>query len=232
MKERDMLNLDREITPEDFAIDPERIWWTDHPEGREAKRAYYAELEELKRLYELQEEAKAKAHFKAEQARKEQIQFSESLAMELCHRVAGGEFLTIICKEPEMPTTRMVIQWKKEYKEFALLYDEAIRDRLEIFEDQLVTIADSSENDFKLVKKGGKQVKVLDAEVISRAKLMIDVRKAHLRAYRPERWSEQSTLNVNNYDAMDIDNMTQEEMDKKIAELESKEAVVKEPKAA
>jgi U3 small nucleolar ribonucleoprotein component len=131
-----------------------------------------------------------------------------------------------------MPTTRMVIRWKKEHKEFALLYDEAIRDRLDIFEDEVITIADESENDFKLVKKGGKQVKVLDAEVISRAKLRVDVRKAHLKAYRPERWGEQSTLNVNNYDAMGIDNMTQDEMDKKIEELESKEAVVREPKAA
>jgi hypothetical protein len=62
---------------------------------------------------------------------------------------------------------------------------------------------------------------------ISRAKLRVDVRKAHLKAYRPERWGEQSTLNVNNYDAMDPDNMTQEELEKKIAELEMKESVIK-----
>jgi hypothetical protein len=68
--------------------------------------------------------------------------------------------------------------------------------------------------------------------VISRAKLRVDVRKAHLKAYRPERWGEQSTLNVNNYDAMDPDNMSQEELEKKIEELERKESVVKEPKAA
>jgi hypothetical protein len=163
-----MINQTREIRPEDFAIDPERIWWTDHPEQREAKRAYYAEKEELKRLYELQEEAKAKAHFKREQARKEAIPFSESLAMEICHRVSAGEFLTKICLDHEMRTVRSVTQWKKDHKEFALLYDEAIRDRLDIFEDEVVTIADESENDFKLVKKNGKQVRVLDAEVISR----------------------------------------------------------------
>jgi hypothetical protein len=227
-----MLNLDREIAPDDFAIPRGEMYCSDDPVSVAMHRERMRQREELKRLYELQEEAKAKAHFKAEQARKEQIRFSEALAMELCHRVAGGEFLTIICKEPAMPTTRMVIRWKKEHKEFALLYDEAIRDRLDIFEDEVITIADESENDFKLVKKGGKQVKVLDAEVISRAKLRVDVRKAHLKAYRPERWGEQSTLNVNNYDAMGIDNMTQDEMDKKIEELESKEAVVREPKAA
>jgi hypothetical protein len=227
-----MLNLDREIRPEDFAIDPERIWWTDHPEGREAKRAYFAEKEELKRLYELQEEAKAKAHFKAEQLRKDVIPFSESLAIEICHRVSAGEFLINICKDKDMPTVRSVTQWRKDLREFELLYKDAVLDRLEIFEDQLVTIADESENDFKLLKKGGKQVRVLDAEVISRPKLRVDVRKAHLKAYRPERWGEQSTLNVNNYDAMDPNNMSQEELDRVIAELETKDAVVREPKAA
>jgi hypothetical protein len=227
-----MINQTREIRPEDFAIDPERTWWTAHPEGREAKRAYYAEREELKRLYELQEEAKAKARFKAEQARKEQIPFSESLAMEICNRVSAGEFLTIICKDEEMPTVRSVTQWKKDHKGFALLYDEAIRDRLDIFEDDLLTIADDSRQDIKTITKGNKVTKVIDGEVISRAKLRIDSRKAYLKAYRPERWSEQSTLNVNNYDAMNPDNMSDEELEKVMAELETKNSVLKEPKAA
>ena len=162
-----MINLNREIQPEDFAIDPERIWWTDVPGQAEAKRAYYAEKEELKRLYHLQEEAKAKAHFKAEQARKEAIPFTEQLAMEICHRVSAGEFLINICRDEDMPTVRSVTQWRKDHNEFGLLYKDAVMDRLEIFEDQLVTIADESENDFKLVKKSGKQVRTLDGEVIS-----------------------------------------------------------------
>jgi hypothetical protein len=227
-----MIELNREIRPEDFAWDCQKVFWTDEPEGREAKRRYEEELAELKRLYHIQEEAKAKAHFKREQERKDAIPFSEKLAVELCHRVAGGEFLTNICKEPDMPTVRSVTQWKKERHEFKVLYDDAIKDRLDIFEDEVVTIADESEHDFKLVKKGGKQIKVLDAEVISRAKLRIDARKAHLKAYRPERWGEQSTLNVNNYDALDPANMSQEELEKVLQDLEEKNESVKEPKAA
>ena len=121
-----MINLNREITPEDFALDPERIWWTDDPNMREAKRVYYEEKAELKRLYQLQEEAKAKAHFKREQARKEQIPFSEQLAMEICHRVSAGEFLINICKDEDMPTVRSVTQWKKDHKEFALLCERQL----------------------------------------------------------------------------------------------------------
>ena len=143
--------------------------------------------------------------------------------MEICNRVSAGEFLINICKDEDMPTVRSVTQWRKDHKEFGLLYKDAVMDRLEIFEDQIVTIADESENDFKLVKKSGKQVKVLDGEVISRAKLRVDVRKAHLKAYRPERWGEQITLNVNNYDATDPANMSEDELEKMIAELEMKD---------
>jgi hypothetical protein len=78
-----------------------------------------------------------------------------------------------------------------------------------------------------LCKKAGKQVRVLDVEVISRAKLRVDVRKAHLKAYRPERWGEQSTLNVNNYDASDPANMSTEELEKKLNDLEEKGSVIR-----
>ena len=55
---------------------------------------------------------------------------------------------------------------------------------------------------------------------------VLDVRFRHLRAFRPERWSEQSTLNVKNSDPLDLDNMTTEELAAKIAELEHKDRVV------
>jgi hypothetical protein len=226
-----MINLNREITPEDFAPDHERIFHAG-PEGDRIKREYFAERRELERLYNLQEEAKAKTHFKAEQARKDAIPFSESLATEICNRVSAGEFLTKICQDEDMPTVRSVTQWRKEHVDFAELYRNAISDRLDIFEDEVVTIADESVNDFKLVTKGGRKVKVLDAEVISRAKLRVDVRKAHLKAYRPERWGEQSTLTVNNNDGIDPANMSQEELEKKLADLERKEDVVKGSRAA
>ena len=155
-----MINLNREIRPEDFAIDPKRGFW-ESPEGDEEKRRYYAEREELKRLYELQEEAKAKARLKAEQDRKDQIPYSEALASEICRRVSAG-FVTIICRDFHMPTVRSAIEWRKRHPDFAALYREAINDRLDIFEDEVVTIADDSSQDIKTVTKGNKTTKVLD----------------------------------------------------------------------
>jgi hypothetical protein len=136
--------------------------------------------------------------------------------------------LTIICKDDEdMPTIRCATQWMKDHRDFKALYDEAINDRLAIFEDEIVTIADDGSQDIKTITKGNKVTKVLDGEVISRAKLRVDVRKAHLKAYRPARWGEMSTLTVNNHDAMDPSKMSQEELERGIADLESKDSIVK-----
>jgi hypothetical protein len=220
-----MINHNREIRPEDFYIDPDRRCFVTGDPVSEAKyHAYIHEKEELKRLYELQEAAKAQAHFNAEQERKSQIRYSERLCEEICQRVGGGEFLINICRDECMPLVRNVNQWLKHHADFKALYDDAVSDRLNIFEDEIVTIADESEHDMRLVTKGRKAVKVVDPEVISRAKLRVDVRKAHLKAYRPERWGEQSTLNVNN-NTNDMDNLSADELDKAIEDLEAKDAV-------
>jgi hypothetical protein len=217
-----MIDPAREILPEDFAPDPQKQYCSVEERDEVVRRKA-----ELKRLYQIQEEAKAKAAFKKEQARKDQIPYSETLATEICGRISAGEFLINICKDEDMPTVRSANQWLKDHSDFAALHREAVNSRLNIFEDEVVTIADDSERDFKIVTKHAKQVKVLDADVISRAKLRVEVRKAHLKAYRPERWGEQSTLNVNNT-SEDISDIPLDELEKKIAQLEHKDRVVNE----
>jgi hypothetical protein len=216
-----MINLNREIRPEDFALDPQKQYTSIEERDEVVRRK-----SELKRLYQIQEDAKAKEQFKREQARKDQIPYSEALAIEICGRISAGEFLTIICQDYDMPTVRSANQWLKDHSDFAALHREAVNSRLNIFEDELCTIADDSERDFKIVTKHGKQIKVLDADVVTRAKLRIEVRRAHLKAYRPERWSEQSTLNVHNT-GDDISEMPLDELEKKLAELEQKQTVVR-----
>jgi hypothetical protein len=43
----------------------------------------------------------------------------------------------------------------------------------------------------------------VDPDVIARAKLRVDSRHKYLKAYKPERWGEQSTLNVKQDDSSD-----------------------------
>jgi hypothetical protein len=221
-----MTNPDREIRPEDFFTPPDEVHPYDDLDP-DAYRRILRHRDELKRLYEIQEEAKARVRYKAEQVRKNQIPYSEQIATEICGRISDGQLLTAICKSDDMPTVRSVNEWLKRHSDFKALYDDAVNDRLNIFEDDLISIADESEDDFKIVKKGNKTTKVLDGEVVSRAKLRIDVRKAHLKAYRPNKWGDTSTIIAKSGD--DADNMSIDELEERISKLGEKNDVVREP---
>jgi hypothetical protein len=158
---------------------------------------------------------------------KDKIEYTEELATEICERISAGELLINICRDEHMPTVRRCNVWLKNNEEFTMLYRDSINDRLSIFEEQVIAIADDAARDFKEIVKNGKTIKTIDAEVIARAKLRVDVRFRHLKAGRPQKWGDTSTLITKNEDEAAIDAMTTEEMDKKIAELELKDNVIK-----
>ncbi len=160
------------------------------------------------------------------------LTFSEPLAIEICERVSSGELLISICQDEHLPTVRRALQWIKENPEFAALYKDSISDRLEIFSEEVIKIADDASRDFRDVVRNGRSVRVLDGDAIARAKLRVEVRLKHLKAYKPSIWGETSTLNVRSSDQNDMDNMSSEDLERKIAELETKESAVREPKAA
>jgi hypothetical protein len=174
----------------------------------------------------MEENERIKAERKIRQESRVTLPFSEPLAIEICERVSSGELLINIAADEHMPTVRRITQWLKSNSDFAALYRESINDRLTIFEEEVIKIADDASRDFREIIKNGRTVRVLDGEAIARAKLRVEVRFRHLKALKPSIWAEQSTLNVKSADT-DIENMSQEELDQKLAELEHKDRVVK-----
>jgi hypothetical protein len=164
---------------------------------------------------------------KAIEIRKNALAYSEPLAIEICERISSGELLINICNDEHMPTVRRVTQWLGEDVEFKGLYGASINDRLSIFEEEVIKIADDAARDFKEIVRNGRAMRVPDGEAIARAKLRVEVRFKHLKAYRPERWGEQSTLNVKDADAFDPANMSTIEIEQTIADIMKKERVVK-----
>jgi hypothetical protein len=163
---------------------------------------------------------------------KEEVQYTEQRAQEICERISSGELLINICLDEHMPTVRRCTQWLKENFDFSMLYKESINDRLTIFEEQVIQIADDARNDFKEVVRGGRTVRVLDSEAIARAKLRVEVRFRHLKAGRPAKWGDVSTLVTKDETNSVMDNMSMEELEKKIASFETKDKVVKVDRAA
>jgi hypothetical protein len=114
----------------------------------------------------------------------------------------------------------------KEHSDFKALYDDAINDRLSIFEDEVVTIPDEAAKDFEeITQRDGSTRGILDPTKISAAKLRTEVRFCHLRACKPQKLGEQSTIITKNSD--DCADMTLEELELKIGELAKKDDIVK-----
>jgi hypothetical protein len=199
--------------------------------------AYLAEQEKRDEEERARQE-QAKAEYEADVTRqaelnraKNTLPFSVPLAIEICERVSSGELLINMCADVHLPTVRRVTQWLRENNDFTLLYKESINDRLGIFEEEVIRIADDASRDFKEVVRNGRTVRVLDGDAIARAKLRVEVRLKHLRAYKPSLWNESSTLNVKSA-GDDVADMSTDELERKIRDLEEKNESVKEPRAA
>jgi hypothetical protein len=209
--------------------DDARLW-------EEAAEKTRREFEELRAPYERAEREKARlqAEHEAIEAKrrvelfvaKGTLPFSEPLAVEIAERVSSGELVIAICADPHLPTMRRLMQWIKENPEFAALYRESINDRLMVFEEQVVQIADDAARDFRDAVRNGRTTRVLDGDAIARAKLRVEVRFRHLKAGNPGKWGDSTTLITK--DANELDNMSTEELERKLAELETKNRVVNE----
>jgi hypothetical protein len=201
----------------------ETVMWEEDWERLKKQQKIDAEIE---RVNKEKRDALAREAFKENQKIKDKIEYTEELATEICERISAGELLINICRDSHMPTVRRCSAWLKTEADFQALYNMAIADRLTIFEEEVISIADDAANDMKEIIKSGKKIKVQDADVIARAKLRVEVRFRHLKAGRPGKWGDSTTLITKSEDDQ-IAEMPLSELEKKIAELEHKDRVVK-----
>jgi len=173
-------------------IDPgPTVMWEEDYERLKKQQKLDAEIERQRKA---KQDAIDRELYKENQKIKDQIDYTEELATEICERISAGELLINICKDSHMPTVRRCSAWLKTEADFQALYNMAIADRLTIFEEEVISIADDAARDMKEIIKSGKTIKVQDADVIARAKLRVEVRFRHLKAGRPGKWGDSTTL--------------------------------------
>jgi hypothetical protein len=188
--------------------------------------AYLAEQEKLvenQKIVAQQEKIEQEKH-KREQAEylkiKSNLPYTEPLALEICERISSGELLINICLDEHLPTVRRCNQWLQANDEFLHLYKQSIDDRLSIFEEQVAQIADDVSKDFRIIIKNGQERRIPDPDMVARAKLRIEVRFRHLKAGRPQKWGEISTLNLKTDDGLNSKDMSMEELVERINRFE------------
>lgn len=157
-------NFDFSRVPDEELFNPEHIYWTENVAENAAWKA------EMKRRIEAKREAEeriAQERAARRNAIKAAIPYSERLASEICERISVGELLICICNDDHMPNHRTCNSWLKEHSDFAILYKESINDRLCVFEEQVLYIADDMKNDFKTVIKNGKERRIADPDMVA-----------------------------------------------------------------
>ena len=117
--------------------------------------------------------------------------FTPELGFEICTRMAEGESVRSICRDPKMPCRKTINNWllKPELKEFLRQYELAENLRAETYFDEILDIANDSSNDYIEKKtKNGEIVRIANRANIQRARLKIDVLKWSLSKMLPNKF--------------------------------------------
>ena len=118
--------------------------------------------------------------------------YSKELAIKICEKLADGWPLTQIVKMDGMPCLATIYLWftQPEKKEFLDMYVRAREDQADTLADEIISIADDSENDNMIIKKDGKETVVEDKEWVNRSKLRVDARKWVASKLKPRKYAD------------------------------------------
>ena len=130
---------------------------------------------------------------------------------EIIQDIEEGKALRTILKYSGMPSSSTFYIWIEEDEAKSKRYAHACEVRAEnIFED-ILSIADESENDVKRDKDGKE---ITNAEVIARSRLRVDARKWYLSKLSPKKYGDKIDVNSNNVNHNINQDLTAEEVKK------------------
>ena len=118
-----------------------RAWMTAHPEFGEALRASMREARVAARARDRRRAAAAPA-LKPGMGRPSR--YGRALAEAICERLANGESLTSIGRDPAMPSYATILRWVGRYPEFADLYVEARQMQADYLFDEARDVAQAA----------------------------------------------------------------------------------------
>lgn len=121
--------------------------------------------------------------------------YTPEIAAEICIRLAEGESLRAICRDPYMPDKATVLRWALFDEEFRDHYAHARALQAEGQADELVEIADDGTNDWmEKLAKNGETFLGMNSEHIQRSKLRVDTRKWIAAKLLPKKYGERMAL--------------------------------------
>jgi len=115
--------------------------------------------------------------------------YTETLAANICQRLAEGETLRSVCRDEAMPDKATILRWLADKKkaDFRDQYAHARDMQADALFDEALEIADDASGDWAVDKDGKK---VLDHENIQRSRLRVDTRKWAAGKMAPKRYGD------------------------------------------
>ena len=125
--------------------------------------------------------------------------YSKTLFNRICTRIAEGESLRSVCRDPKMPSMSQVMNWlngtvKKvgNPKPLQEQYARAMEARADALFEEIEEIADDGSNDW-MERHGDDGENIgwqLNGEHVQRSKLRVDTRKWMLGKMKPKKYGD------------------------------------------
>lgn len=123
---------------------------------------------------------------------------SPELLERVLERIADGEYLEEVCRDPDMPSATTVKKYKRQDAKFASAYARAREDQMESLEFQAMTTARDGSRDWKEVKNQDGSTKLVpDHEVIGRSRLIVEQIRWNMTKIFPALYGDRVAVDVN-----------------------------------
>jgi hypothetical protein len=119
--------------------------------------------------------------------------YTPEIAEAICERIANGETLRAIGRDPGMPDKRTVLRWREAHPDFAPRYARAVSQRAEHWAEEIIEISDDSSGDRLGLPDGSSST---DQEHIQRSRLRVDSRKWLLSKLLPKQYGDRVEINA------------------------------------
>lgn len=120
--------------------------------------------------------------------------YTETIANEICQRIAAGESLRAICRDEGMPSEATVRGWALNTSSpFFTQYARAKEICLESLAEEIIEIANTPEIGQKTVSKAT-GLEVTKGDMVEHRRLKIDARKWYLSKVAPKRYGDKLAI--------------------------------------
>ena len=119
--------------------------------------------------------------------------YTEELVDELMARIASGESLRTIAKQPHMPSVVTIFEWMRTKEGFSKRYAIAKEEQADALVEEMLDIADNGTNDWMASEEEDGGVRY-NGDAVQRSRLRVDTRKWCAAKLKPKKYGDSSTI--------------------------------------